>query len=185
MLSMRDLLDLASRLYHQYLAPNAVMRVQVNPGLAGKLLKEITSAQEHCQLVDKINSSESVASVVAIEDYFVKMQQASLVDMRKENAIFFLRNFIAGTMEVETLEKNCAMPSIAFEEFEREFSVTQNICGGNGWEPVMEQESASEGIRCMKKMYPGQSNGCYACFGMVPAPAQQVSDSLLFLRALL
>ena len=175
MLSMRDLLDLASRLYHQYIAANAVMHVQVNPILAGKILKEITSAQDLCQLNNRINSKESAASVITIEKYFVKTQHASLRDMRKDPILAFMRSFIAGTMEVETLEKNCAaMPSIAFEEFEREFSVSQNILGGNGWEPLMEDECASEGVRSMKKLFPGQSYGCYASFGMVPAPAQQV-----------
>ena len=165
-------MDFASRLYYQYIARDADggFKLHLDQDLVRRVTKAITVAQR------SMASTKQLGDLLAtIERSFIKIQNFLEKEMRKEPRLHFFRTFTTAAMEIETLEKNCPLPTFIFQELEREdpFAPQHVKDGGDDWEP-MEDESDTEGVRGMKKFYEGHPYCCAKCMGMVPAPAQQV-----------
>jgi hypothetical protein len=127
-LSLKDLMDLASRLYHQYFCP--VLKHQLKPKLVHKIEQELlcthpTSCNplqtagtllSPCSFTkgSKTGSRKSPAEAIAlILKYFTKSQRQLLKAMRQESMPFFLRSFVEATLSIETLEKRCPLPKVS------------------------------------------------------------------------
>lgn len=176
-LTAKDMIDLASRLYHQYIVPDAVYKLR----LKARMIKKIEAAISSHHNINYNNKGKkedmdeaSMAAISKIEKYFTKIQRRLRPMMKKDTMPYFVKTFINAAMEIETLEKNCSLPSFVFEEFAKEFSFGTGSFASEGWEQFESESEAAGGVRCMRKFYEGLPYCCAMCVGVVPAPAVQV-----------
>ncbi|KAL6075862.1 Ras GTPase-activating protein 1 [Balamuthia mandrillaris] len=125
--------------------------------------------------------SSSPAKVMA--SIFESAQNELLTSLRKDGFPKLLRGFIT----VVTQSFPTRLPRLVFEEMYRELATEERVRRYNinhtslapspnmqNWELLEEVE----GIRCLRKVFPGSSLSCAACMGVVPAPAAQLSRLL-------